>query len=104
VLPQPIQTYVLSAGLFAISGALTNWLAVHMLFEKVPGFYGSGVIPLHFEEFKTGIRKLIMQQFFSGQNIKDFFKQSTSPTAGLDKELLSLIEEVDLAHLNPCWM
>jgi len=96
VLPQPAQSYVLSAGLFAISGALTNWLAVHMLFEKVPGFYGSGVIPLHFEEFKIGIRKLIMQQFFSEQNIESFFAQSTSLTAGLDKELLKLIEDVDL--------
>jgi len=96
VLPQPVQTYVLNAGLFAISGALTNWLAVHMLFERVPGFYGSGVIPLHFEEFKTGIRKLIMQQFFSEQNIEGFFAQSTSLSAGLDKELLKLIDEVDL--------
>jgi uncharacterized membrane protein YheB (UPF0754 family) len=96
ILPQPIQSYVLNAGLFAISGALTNWLAIHMLFERVPGFYGSGVIPLHFEEFKTGIRNLIMQQFFSEQNIENFFAQSTSLTAGLDKELLKLIEEVDL--------
>jgi len=32
-------------GLFALSGALTNWLAIHMLFEKIPGLVGSGVIP-----------------------------------------------------------
>ena len=43
-------------GIFALSGALTNWLAIYMLFEKVPGLYGSGVIPLHFEEFKQGIK------------------------------------------------
>ena len=29
-------------GVFALSGGLTNWLAIHMLFEKVPFFYGSG--------------------------------------------------------------
>ena len=29
--------YVLSLGLFGWAGAVTNWLAVHMLFEKVPG-------------------------------------------------------------------
>ena len=23
-------------GFFALSGAITNWLAIHMLFEKVP--------------------------------------------------------------------
>ena len=54
------QVYLSQASLFALSGALTNWLAIYMLFEKVPGFYGSGIIPLHFEEFKSGIRTLIM--------------------------------------------
>ena len=26
-------------GLFALSGGATNWLAVHMLFEKIPGLH-----------------------------------------------------------------
>lgn len=59
---------LLLSGLFALSGALTNWLAVHMLFEKVPGFYGSGIISLRFEEFKAGIRSLIMENFFTEEN------------------------------------
>jgi Uncharacterized protein conserved in bacteria len=60
----PVQSeLILSVGLFALSGAITNWLAVHMLFEKVPFLYGSGVIPSRFEEFKGGIRRLIMSQF-----------------------------------------
>jgi len=46
------QETILAIGLFAFSGALTNWLAIHMLFEKVPGLYGSGVIPARFEELK----------------------------------------------------
>ena len=53
------------AGLFALSGGLTNWLAIHMLFEKVPLLYGSGVIPNRFEDFKNGIKNLIMNEFFS---------------------------------------
>ena len=51
VLPEPAGSWVLSVGAFALSGSITNWLAVYMLFERVPGFYGSGVVPLHFEEF-----------------------------------------------------
>ncbi|MCU7375947.1 hypothetical protein PEC18_35415 [Paucibacter sp. O1-1] len=39
------QQIVFTIGLFALSGAITNWLAIHMLFEKVPGLYGSGVVP-----------------------------------------------------------
>jgi uncharacterized membrane protein YheB (UPF0754 family) len=53
------------SSLFALSGALTNWLAVHMLFEKIPGIYGSGIISMRFEQFKDGIRSLIMENFFT---------------------------------------
>lgn len=63
----------LNTGLFALSGGLTNWLAIHMLFEKVPGFHGSGVIPARFEEFKAAIRVLVMEQFFSPERIEAFF-------------------------------
>lgn len=61
-----------AVGLFALSGAITNWLAIHMLFERVPFLYGSGVIPAHFEEFKRGIQNLIMRQFFTQENIERF--------------------------------
>lgn len=65
-----------SVGLFALSGALTNWLAVHMLFERVPGLYGSGVIPARFEELKQGIRALMMGEFFSDENIDRFLSDA----------------------------
>ena len=65
-------------GLFGLSGSLTNWLAIHMLFEKIPFIYGSGVIPNKFLEFKTGLKKLIMEEFFSEENLIDFFKKDES--------------------------
>jgi len=71
---EPWSKTLLNIGLFSLSGALTNWLAVYMLFERVPGIYGSGVIPLHFEDFKTGINQLIMRQFFDQKNLEKFFK------------------------------
>ena len=64
-------------GLFALSGGITNWLAIHMLFDKVPFFYGSGVIPSRFEEFKLGIKQLVMTEFFTPQNIKVFAEKQT---------------------------
>ena len=47
---------IFMVGIFALSGGVTNWLAVHMLFEKIPFLYGSGVIPNRFEDFKVGIK------------------------------------------------
>jgi len=52
-----------------------------MLFERVPGLYGSGVIPLRFEEFKGGIKRLIVQEFFSREHIERFFAQHSATTA-----------------------
>ncbi|WP_299084737.1 DUF445 family protein [uncultured Paraglaciecola sp.] len=83
-----------SIGLFAVSGALTNWLAVHMLFEKVPGLYGSGVIPQRFEDFKKGIRTLVMEQFFSETNIQRFLTENKKP---VQLDLAPIIKKVDLA-------
>ncbi|MDO6709700.1 DUF445 family protein [Aliiglaciecola sp. 2_MG-2023] len=84
---------VKTVGLFALSGALTNWLAVHMLFEKVPGLYGSGVIPEHFEDFKLGIRNLIMEQFFNSENIQRFL---TDNKPSLAIHVGALLKKVDL--------
>ena len=44
---------ILITGLFALSGSVTNWLAIHMIFEKIPFLYGSGIIQIHFEEIKS---------------------------------------------------
>lgn len=84
---------ILSIGLFALSGGLTNWLAVHMLFEKVPGFYGSGVIEAKFEQFIQSIESLIMSEFFSDENIDKFLSDSKGKAAHL--ELAPIIEKVD---------
>ncbi|MBW1763447.1 MAG: DUF445 family protein [Deltaproteobacteria bacterium] len=80
---------ILSIGCFALSGAVTNWLAVHMLFEKVPFLYGSGIIPNRFEEFKSGIRKLIMLQFFSEENLEKFFKNNINGSGNIKIEEIS---------------
>ena len=61
-----------SIGIFALSGGLTNWLAIHILFEKIPFLFGSGVIPNRFEDFKAGIRTLIISEFFTRENIERF--------------------------------
>ena len=66
---------IFMAGLFGLSGGLTNWLAVHMLFEKIPFLFGSGVIQLRFKELKEGIKSLIMHEFFSSRSLENFFNE-----------------------------
>ena len=84
---------VLTIGLFALSGAITNWIAIHMLFEKVPFLYGSGVIEDRFEEFKTSIKALIMEQFFTKENLDKFFKDEISNKENID--FTNVIEKTD---------
>lgn len=73
LLPE-FSTLLLYSGLFALSGAITNLLAVHMLFEKVPLLYGSGVIPARFEAFKEAIKNLMMNEFFTRSQLENFFE------------------------------
>ncbi|MEZ9438539.1 DUF445 family protein [Vibrio atlanticus] len=88
---------LLYAGLFAFSGAITNWLAIHMLFEKVPGLYGSGVIPARFEEFKAAIKQLMMEQFFTESNIDRFL---SCEMTGKSLNLEPVIKKIDF---NPAF-
>jgi len=73
VLNGALATLLLFAGLFAFSGALTNQLAIHMLFEKVPLIYGSGVIEARFEAFKSAIKTMMMEEFFTREKLDAFF-------------------------------
>lgn len=86
------SSLLLYTGLFALSGAVTNQLAIHMLFEKVPFLYGSGVIPARFEAFKESIRNLMMSQFFTKEQLENFFKNEEKKI-----DLKPIIEETDFS-------
>lgn len=81
---------VRNAGLFALSGAITNQLAIHMLFEKVPFLYGSGIILDRFESIREALKILIMEQFFSAEKIEAFV-QSQERSINLEP----IIEQTD---------
>ena len=84
------SSILLFTGLFALSGALTNLLAIHMLFERVPFLYGSGVIPARFESFKEAIKNLMMSEFFTREQLEAFFKDEEKKI-----NLEPIIEETD---------
>ena len=95
------------SGLFALSGGITNWLAIHMLFEKVPFFYGSGVVPSRFEEFRMGIKQLVMDEFFTPQNINVFIGQQTkalstdiSNMIDFDRVFDGLVEAIESSSMG----
>jgi len=92
LIPEPYAHWSLLAGLFALSGAITNQIAIHMLFEKVPLFYGSGVIELQFEAFKISIKNLMMEQFFTKEQLNTFFAQEKQKL-----DLTPIIAEVDFS-------
>ena len=67
--------WILAAGLFGFAGGITNWLAVKMLFDKVPLLWGSGVIPNRFREIRAAIKDLIMAHFFNEEYLRRFFSE-----------------------------
>lgn len=92
IVPESYHHMVLFTGLFALSGAITNQLAIHMLFERVPLLYGSGVIEKNFETFKESIRVMIMKQFFTKEQLGDFFAKEEQKI-----DLTPLVEGADFS-------
>ncbi len=83
---------ILYTGLFAFSGAITNQLAIFMLFNKVPFLYGSGVIEENFESFKASIKDMIMKQFFTKEQLTAFFQGEEKKI-----DLAPLVESADFS-------
>lgn len=92
IVPSLYQNAFLFTGLFALSGAITNQLAIHMLFDKVPFLYGSGVIEKNFTVFKSSIREMIMKQFFTKEQLGDFFTKEEKKI-----DLRPLVEGADFS-------
>jgi len=82
VVPTSYAPFLLFGGLFALSGAITNQLAIHMLFERVPFLYGSGVIPARFDSFKRAIKNLMMEEFFTREQLEAFFASEEKKISG----------------------
>jgi hypothetical protein len=82
---QPIP-YVLSFGLFGFAGGFTNWLAVKMLFDKIPFLYGSGVIPRQFKEIRETVKSTIMATFFDEQYLGTYLNDRSK----------GLLDKIDL--------
>jgi uncharacterized membrane protein YheB (UPF0754 family) len=94
--------WLLAAGVFGFAGGITNWLAVKMLFDRVPLLYGSGVIPNRFREIRATIKNLIMTHFFDEEYLQRFFDEHGAQMGGggkLEKELTQLLasDEADRA-------
>ncbi len=90
--PQPIASPVLFTGLFAFSGAITNQVAIYMLFNKVPLLYGSGVIEENFEKFKASIKEMMMKQFFNKEQLTAFLQNEEK-----NINLAPLVESADFS-------
>jgi len=102
-----LKKIVFSIGVFALSGSITNWLAVHMLFEKVPLLYGSGVILDRFNEIKKGIKKLALDELFTNDKIEKFLinKKNDSVNSILskidfDKLFEGLLDSIESSKLG----
>ena len=94
--PEPYATPLLMTGLFALSGAVTNQLAIHMLFNRVPLLYGSGVIEKNFDSFKGSIKSMIMKQFFTTEQLSSFFKN--------EEQKINLAPLVESANFDPAFV
>jgi len=100
-------SFILLVGVFALSGSITNWLAIHMLFDKVPFLYGSGVILDRFDDIKLGIKNLILKELFSADQIDKFILDNKQKASGgiiekidFDRVFIGLVESIEGSQLG----
>lgn len=101
------NSVLVMTGLFALSGSITNSLAIHMLFEKIPFFYGSGIIPLNFERIKIDLKTVIIDHFFSENQIEVFLdknllrtEENIKQTLDSEKVFQSLVDAIEESSLG----
>eukprot|EP00762_Andalucia_godoyi_P001896 ANDGO_06017.mRNA.1 hypothetical protein AMSG_06634 len=90
-----IGDYVLAFGLFGFMGGFTNWIAIKMLFDKIPGLYGSGIIPLRFKEIREVVKNVIMKTFFDEAYLRRYASQKIGQLAGsmnIEDKIKKLLE------------
>lgn len=90
--------WVLAAGVFGFAGGITNWLAVKMLFDRVPLLYGSGVVPNRFREIRVTIKEVIMTHFFDEEHLQRFYDEHSGliPSGeGLSEDLAELLASTE---------
>eukprot|EP00011_Vannellida_sp_DIVA3-517-6-12_P002062 CAMPEP_0114626136 /NCGR_PEP_ID=MMETSP0168-20121206/11624_1 /TAXON_ID=95228 ORGANISM="Vannella sp., Strain DIVA3 517/6/12" /NCGR_SAMPLE_ID=MMETSP0168 /ASSEMBLY_ACC=CAM_ASM_000044 /LENGTH=288 /DNA_ID=CAMNT_0001837427 /DNA_START=69 /DNA_END=932 /DNA_ORIENTATION=+ len=90
----PVQ-FILAFGLFAFAGGITNWVAIKMLFDKIPGLYGSGIIEDRFVEIRETIKGVIMRTFFDAEYLERYLAQKAGQLAGsfdVEGQLKKLLE------------
>jgi uncharacterized membrane protein YheB (UPF0754 family) len=100
-------SFILLVGVFALSGSITNLLAIHMLFDKVPFLYGSGVILDRFDDIKLGIKNLILKELFSVEQIDKFILDNKQKASGgiiekidFDRVFVGLVESIEGSQLG----
>lgn len=56
--------YLRSIGLQAFAGGLTNWIAIQMLWNKIPYLAGTGIILEKYDEIRDALKETVMTTFF----------------------------------------
>jgi len=69
--------FVLYFGLFGFSGGFTNWIAIKMLFDRIPLLYGSGVIPRRFVEIRETVKNVVLSTFFDPVYLENYLHQKS---------------------------
>jgi len=89
----PLQ-YILAFGLFAFTSGITNWIAIRMLFDRIPGLYGSGIIEAEVVTIRQTAKDLIIKTFFNAEYLNRYISEkagvllNTFDIEGILKSLL----------------
>eukprot|EP00803_Ostreobium_quekettii_P011124 evm.model.scf_2095.1 EVM.evm.TU.scf_2095.1 scf_2095:1343-3211(+) len=99
--------YMLAFGLFGLAGGVTNWLAVKMLFDRIPAagpvsLVGSGVIPKRFKEIRATVKDMLMDTFFERGFLEAYFNKKSAELKGrvdIGAKVKAVVESPDVDQM-----
>lgn len=62
---------------YSTSGGMTNWLAIRMMFDKIPFLIGSGILLNNFAEIRDNVKKTTMETYFDAGHLSHYVTQKT---------------------------
>eukprot|EP00040_Diaphanoeca_grandis_P034025 m.209438 g.209438 ORF g.209438 m.209438 type:complete len:348 (-) comp33039_c4_seq1:280-1323(-) len=95
-------------GVFGFSGGITNFIAIKMLFDRVPGLIGSGIITKQFKEIRQTVMDTVLETFFDSEFLGKYIGEKATELEDskyIQKKIRSILECEDIdkvvdKHLN----
>ncbi|XP_031552060.1 uncharacterized protein LOC116289312 [Actinia tenebrosa] len=91
-----------AAGLFGFTGGVTNWIAVKLIFSRIPRLFCSGALFKYFVTVREVVADFIIEAFFSSSQVKRYMQNKIFcllDSENFDQSLLNILNSEKITSI-----